>query len=104
MAQFGGCDDRYNGAGDSNIKGQNNMKNIMIIATLLASIGLTGCATAQFSHSTSEGGETTFSYTRIGKQELTGVRGEAPNGWLFTLEKQQSQTVDIDELIDKIKE
>ena len=46
--------------------------------------------------------ETSLTYIRIGKQELTGLRGEAPNGWLFSLEKQESQEVTIDELVDEV--
>jgi len=84
------------------------MKNIMTIIILLLGIGLfTGCATGRFTHMATNAedevvSETSLTYIRIGKQELTGLRGEAPNGWLFELQKQESQEVDIDELVDEV--
>ena len=84
------------------------MKNIAITAILLIGAGfLTGCATGRFTHMATNAedeviSETSLTYVRIGKQELTGLRGEAPNGWLFSLQKQESQKVDIDELIDEV--
>ena len=84
------------------------MRHIAIITIVLMSAGLlTGCATGRFTHMTTDAedevvSETSLTYIRIGKQELTGLHGEAPNGWLFDLEKQESQAVDTDELIDEI--
>ena len=83
------------------------MRNIATIVILLISAGLvTGCETGRFTHiATDEDeivSETSLTYVRIGKQELTGLKGKAPNGWLFSLQKQESQKVDIDELIDEV--
>ena len=83
------------------------MKKIAIMTIVLMSAGLlTGCATGRFTHMATDEdevvSETSLTYIRIGKQELTGLHGEAPNGWLFDLEKQESQAVDTDELIDEI--
>ena len=83
------------------------MKNTATIIILLIGAGLvTGCATGRFTHMATDEdeiiSETSLTYIRIGKQELTGLRGEAPNGWLFELEKQESQQVDIDEVIDEV--
>ena len=84
------------------------MKNTATIIILLIGAGLvTGCATGRFTHMATDAedeivSETSLTYIRIGKQELTGLRGEAPNGWLFELQKQESQEVDIDELVDEV--
>lgn len=72
---------------------------IVLIATIAIMLLMqVGCMSARFTHENAEGDKTTLTYLRLGKQELQGFRGQAPEGWELGFESQESQKLEVKDL------